>query len=179
MSDTEILGTADPVIAAERLARGDYQTEMEIRTAISLIGESKTLTARRLIETYLDHASPGVRQSALWVLTMDWGIRDHAQRCIDIIVDQEQSFDLRVAALSGLGQLLEATKDVNALMVLTKVLRDASETFGIRARTYAAIQAIEGVPFLERLRTVDNAAEMTAAVNWSWISQIEARYERA
>jgi hypothetical protein len=177
-SDFAILGSEDPNEVAARLARGDYQTELQLRCAILLLGETRFTSARQTIERYLEHDERWVRDNALSVLTHEMRIGDHVTTCIRIIEDgDDHHYGVHTnTAISGLGDILEGTRDETGLRTLLHVLRDPAQVVALRASAYRAIQAIEGIPIHERILSVgDDADLLSSIVDWNWIEDIEDR----
>jgi hypothetical protein len=61
---------------------------------------------------------------------------------------------------------------------LADVLRDDQRKHMIRTAAYASIQAINGVPFRQRLHHVRDAEALAEKVDWKLIESIEAKERR-
>jgi hypothetical protein len=152
-----------------RLRNGTILEE-EIYHVVHRLGEAGFIEAKPEIEALLMHEDPQIRFIALNVLTLHWMCSEHRNTCEAFIL-YDADIDNRRLGISGLGALLEGTKDAKALELLLNIFHNDEEWI-LRDRAYSSILYILGKP-----ETVQPPAtrrlDYEKDVNWKWIKEAE------
>ena len=153
---------------SQALERGEIP-DSAAYTAIHLLGEASCLEARDAIEGYLESPEFDLRGIALNVLTLHWGLAEHADTALRFLRDDEDE-DNRSLAATSLGVLFEGTRDDDRLRQLAPAVRNEEEDAMVRQSAYTAMLQILGVPADERppsTRFMDLAND----VDWDLVSR--------
>jgi hypothetical protein len=156
-----------------RLKAGEITDVQELRGSIFTLGDVQHAPAIPAIERYLNHEDLFVRVNAIQALAADFRLARHRASC-EAIVTEQADFYLVIVALSGLGSIFEGTADKSVMRYLAGIVRDEGIDPHQRQHAYAAIQAVRGVPWPERLHRVRDEKALMAKVDWKLIESIEA-----
>jgi hypothetical protein len=160
-----------------RLQSGDITDVGELRGAIFALGDVHHAASIPAIEKYLGHEDSFVRVNAVQALTIDFRLLRHRATCQEIMLEysDEDEFDLVLAAVTGLGCILEGSNDLAAMRLLAGIVLDARRNVMIRGAAYSQIQAINGVPFRSRVHNIGNERALKNKVDWQLISALDVR----
>lgn len=140
--------------------------------AIHALGDGPSSgRAKSIVEPFLRHSDAQLRYIALNVLTIHWGCTEHRSTC-ESFARSDPDADNRRMGISGLGTLLEGSRDREALAFLLPIFRDDAEELHIRDAAYSAILYILGAPVADQPR-LTRLIDMTSDVNWNRIAEAE------
>jgi len=149
--------------------RAGETPEVEIYTVIHGFGNERFTEAKPYIEQQLGHPDPQIRYIALNVLAIHWMCTEHRQTCEHFALTDLDS-DNRRLGISGLGALLEGTRDPKVLQLLLHVFNDEQEEPHVRDRAYSSILYVLGKP-AKAQPSATRRLNYAEDVNWEWIGE--------
>lgn len=141
-------------------------------STIHTFGEARFYEAEPLVEQFLKHEDPNLRNIALNVLGIHWDSRKHGKVFESFLFDEKEDEENRAMAASCLGYITRGTKDKAALRILLSFFKDEEVDEFIRDRSYHGILNIWGISFKDR---PSSAKELNYErdVDWKMIHEIE------
>lgn len=145
-------------------------------SAIHTFGEARFYEAEPLVEQFLKHEDPDLRNIALNVLGVHWDSQKHRKVFESFLFDEEEAEENRAMAASCLGYITRGTKDKAALRILLSFFRDEEVDEFIRDRSYHGILDIWGIPFKDQPSSAKEL-DYERDVDWKMIHEIEMYLE--
>ena len=130
---------------------------------LSVFGEGAAQQTRPLVERFLTHKNPYLREHALSALILDWGLKDHRITCIQMM-QEDPDEDVRRMAATCLGSLDRATHNPETLQLLINVFQNEAEEKYVREMAYLSILDVIAIPWKDR---------PSAAREWNWATEID------
>lgn len=145
----------DLLEAGRAAEEGSDEAERFAARAIDRLGRSLDVETRGTVETFLGHASPLLRASALKVLALHWRLRDYTERALWFLASDDEPDCRRAAALS-LGSLYRDTRDRAIGRELAAVVNRVEEEPDVRWASYHALADLDGGKNLARPLPIDD-----------------------
>ena len=159
------------MLLLENVASGKVEGDA-LYSAIHVFGEAQYYAAEPVVERFLEHEDPNLRNIALNVLGIHWQSTKHRKVFESFLCNQEEDEDNRGMAASCLGFICWGTKDKAALRTLLRFFKDDNEDWFVRASAYDAILDVWGVPYQGR-PSAAKKLDFERDVDWTLIQEIE------
>lgn len=144
----------------------------EIYAAIHALGHHGAINeSKRTVEAFLRHDDPQLRNIALNVLTIHWHCLEHRGTC-ERFAKNDPDPDNRRMGISGIGALLEGTRDRAVLKLLLEFFHNDAEENHIRHAAYCSILYVLGAPIKEQPLRVRNF-DLEKDINWERIAEAQ------
>jgi HEAT repeat protein len=143
--------TESDLRAKLKLLREGRIPDAELSDVLHEYGEADFREAEAEVTQFLEHPSPHLRHAAVNVLTFHWRSPKHLDKLGCMLFDDPDEF-VRQTVASGLGAVLEGSKDAWGTQLLVQKLREATEERFVREAAYEALLAI-AVPELATAHT--------------------------
>jgi|SRR6516225_5549072 hypothetical protein len=151
--------------------REGHIPEENLYSVIHRFGNEGFIEAKADVEQFLVHPEPELRYIALNVLTFHWMCSDHRLTCEQFALNDPDSDNRRIG-VSGLGALLEGTRNKAALGMLLHIFKNRTEEWDVRDAAYRTILYVLGRPPAEQppaTRKLDYKKD----VDWKRIQEAE------
>jgi hypothetical protein len=145
-------------------------------SAIHTFGEGDFREAEPLIEQFLEHEDPDLRNIALNVLGIHWVSKKHRKVFESFLFNEKEDDENRGMAAACLGVICRGSKDKAALRVLLSFFNDDDVDWFVRDHAYDAILDVWGVPYQVR-PSAAKKLDYEKDVDWRLIREIEKYLE--
>ncbi len=175
--------TDDVIVRLIRAVARNQVSNFGLRRLIHWIGGARLTQLEPEILQFLKHPNREIRAEALSVLSLSWDLRKHRALYEHLLLkDPDES--VRDTAATSLGYVLRGTRDRRAVRLLSRTLRDRTETCSVRHNAYEALYDLwfyrprrPSRPhrhFLDLfLKTLNDPGGWEAGVDWSLVAAIE------
>lgn len=158
-------------VLLENVKAGNLDNDA-LYSAIHTFGEAHYLEAEEVVEQFLEHENPNLRNIALNVLGIHWKSTKHRKVFESFLFNENEEDENRGMAASSLGAIGWDSKDKSMLRILLSFLKDKDEDWFVRAEAYNAILDLWGVPYKGR-PSAAKQLDFERDVDWKLIREIE------
>ena len=157
MSERKRLVDKLTLLKANRIPR------REIYGLIHDFGEARFLAAEPQVAKLLTHRNPELRYIAIMVLALHWKMKRY-RRALERLLAEDSKHHVRRIAAAGLGHVLRASRDSQAIRLLLEKLCDRAEVGSVRKTAYEAI--------LEIWFPAERDEDWDRRVDWNLVAEI-------